>query len=227
MRGDSPGAISEIDAELMFAQMRGDSPVRVRHFIAVGKFAPHAWGFTRVPIAPPDAELVRPTFVGVHLAKLASRGLCERSPHARGGLRCSSQSARTACLFAPRAWGFASRVASGLSGDFLQETAIRYTICSMAFRFIHTADWQIGKVVRFLGGAEMGGLQLARLEAITRVGNLADEHDVRHILVAGDVYDHATPCLRPRNSLSPHATPGRRAHEGSRLCTVAPVAGES
>ena len=71
----------------------------------------------------------------------------------------------------------------------------------MAFRFIHTADWQIGKVFRFVDSTEMGGLQLARLEAITRIGNLAHEHDVRHVVVAGDVYDHATPSLHTRNQV--------------------------
>ena len=71
----------------------------------------------------------------------------------------------------------------------------------MAFRFIHTADWQIGKVFRFVDGAEMGGLQLARLEAITLIGKLADEHHVRHVLVAGDVYDHATPSTHARNQV--------------------------
>ena len=71
----------------------------------------------------------------------------------------------------------------------------------MAFRFIHTADWQIGKVFRFVDGTEMGGLQLARLEAITRIGELANEHQVRHVLVAGDVYDHATPSPHTRNQV--------------------------
>ena len=71
----------------------------------------------------------------------------------------------------------------------------------MAFRFIHTADWQIGKVFRFVDGATMGGLQLARLDAITRIGKLALEHHVRHVLVAGDVYDHATPSPRSRNQV--------------------------
>ena len=71
----------------------------------------------------------------------------------------------------------------------------------MAFRFIHTADWQIGKVFRYVDVAEMGGLQLARLEAITSIGNLTDEHNVRHVMVAGDVYDHATPSLRTRNQV--------------------------
>ena len=71
----------------------------------------------------------------------------------------------------------------------------------MTFRFIHTADWQIGKVFRFVDGAEMGGLQLARLEAITRIGELAEEHNVSHVLVAGDIYDHATPSPRTRNQV--------------------------
>ena len=67
------------------------------------------------------------------------------------------------------------------------------------FRFIHTADWQIGKVFRFADDAAMGGLQLARLDAITRIGKLAEEHEVPQVLVAGDVYDHATPSRRSRN----------------------------
>ena len=71
----------------------------------------------------------------------------------------------------------------------------------MAFRFIHSADWQIGKVFRFVDGAEMGGLQLARLEAITCIGKLADERDVSHVLVAGDVYDHAAPSPHTRNQV--------------------------
>ena len=69
----------------------------------------------------------------------------------------------------------------------------------MAFRFIHTADWQIGKVFRFVDNAAMGGLQLARLEAITRIGEHALEHDARHVLVAGDVYEHETPSPYSRN----------------------------
>ena len=71
----------------------------------------------------------------------------------------------------------------------------------MPFRFIHTADWQIGKVFRFVDDAAMGGLQLARLEAITRIGNLASEYNVRHVLVAGDVYDHGTPSTHSRNQV--------------------------
>ena len=71
----------------------------------------------------------------------------------------------------------------------------------MPFRFIHTADWQIGKVFRFVDDAAMGGLQLARLEAITRIGKLAEEHHARHVLIAGDLYDHATPSPLTRNQV--------------------------
>ena len=56
-------------------------------------------------------------------------------------------------------------------------------------RLIHSSDWQIGKVFRFVGNATMGLLQEARLGAITRLGDLAVDHGVRHVLVAGDVYD--------------------------------------
>ena len=71
----------------------------------------------------------------------------------------------------------------------------------MGFRFIHTADWQIGKVFRFVDDAAMGGLQLARLDAVTRIGELAHEHRVPHVLVAGDVWDHAAPATLSRNQV--------------------------
>ncbi len=59
----------------------------------------------------------------------------------------------------------------------------------MTTKLIHTSDWQIGKVFRFVDNATMGLLQEARLRAVTRIGELAREHDARHVLVAGDVYD--------------------------------------
>jgi DNA repair exonuclease SbcCD nuclease subunit len=59
-------------------------------------------------------------------------------------------------------------------------------------RLIHTADWQIGKVFRFVDQATMGVLQEARLEAISTIGRLATEHAAPTVLVAGDIYDVAT-----------------------------------
>lgn len=71
----------------------------------------------------------------------------------------------------------------------------------MSIKLIHTSDWQIGKVFRFLDSATMGLLQEARLGAITRLGELADAHGARHILVAGDVYDMEA--LSPRSINQP------------------------
>lgn len=59
----------------------------------------------------------------------------------------------------------------------------------MPIRLIHTSDWQIGKVFRFLDGATMGVVQEARLAAITRIGGEAKALGAGHVLVAGDVYD--------------------------------------
>jgi DNA repair exonuclease SbcCD nuclease subunit len=71
----------------------------------------------------------------------------------------------------------------------------------MTIKLIHTSDWQIGKVFRYLDNAAMGLLQEARLRAITRIGDFAGEHGVRHILVAGDVFDMEA--LSPRSLNQP------------------------
>ncbi len=71
----------------------------------------------------------------------------------------------------------------------------------MRLRFIHSSDWQIGKVYRFVDDGTMGLLQEARLAAITRLGELAVEHGAGHILVAGDVYDMEA--LSPRSLNQP------------------------
>jgi DNA repair exonuclease SbcCD nuclease subunit len=71
----------------------------------------------------------------------------------------------------------------------------------VSIKLIHTSDWQIGKVFRFLDNANMGLLQDARLRAITRLGELAGVHEARHVLVAGDVYDMEA--LSPRSINQP------------------------
>lgn len=59
-------------------------------------------------------------------------------------------------------------------------------------KFIHAADWQIGKVFKQFGAKEEA-LRQARLIAIENIGALAKTHGVRHVLVAGDVYDNEAP----------------------------------
>lgn len=71
----------------------------------------------------------------------------------------------------------------------------------MAVTFIHSSDWHIGKVFRFVDDATMGLLQEARLDAIARLGALAKDHGASHVVVAGDVYDE--PALLPRSLNQP------------------------
>jgi DNA repair exonuclease SbcCD nuclease subunit len=71
----------------------------------------------------------------------------------------------------------------------------------MTVKLIHTSDWQIGKVFRFVDSAAMGLLQDARLRAISRLGELALMHGAAHVLVAGDVYDMEA--LSPRSVNQP------------------------
>ena len=59
-------------------------------------------------------------------------------------------------------------------------------------RFVHSADWQIGKVFKHFGVKEEP-LRQARLAAIERLGELARAHGAGHVLVAGDVYDSEAP----------------------------------
>lgn len=59
----------------------------------------------------------------------------------------------------------------------------------MSIRIIHTSDWQIGKVFRFVDDGTMGLLQEARLAAIARLGEQAVKNGAGHVLVAGDVFD--------------------------------------
>ncbi len=70
----------------------------------------------------------------------------------------------------------------------------------MTLRLIHTSDWQIGKVFRFVDIETMGLLQEARLRTIARLGELAGKHAASHVLVAGDVCDMEALSPRSLNS---------------------------
>jgi DNA repair exonuclease SbcCD nuclease subunit len=59
----------------------------------------------------------------------------------------------------------------------------------MTLRLLHTADWQLGKLFHNLPGEVAALLRDARCEAIRRIAELATQHDVAAILVAGDVFD--------------------------------------
>lgn len=59
----------------------------------------------------------------------------------------------------------------------------------MAFRFIHTADWQLGKPFANFPPDLAGELAAARFDAIRRIAAVAAERQAEHVLVAGDVFD--------------------------------------
>ncbi len=67
-------------------------------------------------------------------------------------------------------------------------------------RFIHSADWQIGKPYKQFGDKE-SVLRLARLNVIETIGKLAIKEGVAHVVVAGDVYDSEAP--NPRSLREP------------------------
>lgn len=66
----------------------------------------------------------------------------------------------------------------------------------MTFRFIHTADWQIGAPFGAFEAELAARLTDARLSMIDKIGHLANENDVSHVFVAGDVWDSEQPSDR-------------------------------
>ena len=84
-------------------------------------------------------------------------------------------------------------------------------------RFIHSADWQIGKVYKQFGAKEES-LRQSRLAAIERLGALAVAHGARHVFVAGDIYDSEAPTpitlrapierMKPFSEVQWHLLPG-------------------
>ena len=59
-------------------------------------------------------------------------------------------------------------------------------------RFLHTADLQIGKPFNWAGGRAQAQLQEAREEAVSRIGEVAGEHEADFVLIAGDLFDDNT-----------------------------------
>ena len=56
-------------------------------------------------------------------------------------------------------------------------------------RFLHTADWQIGRAFNMVEGDAAALLRQARIDVIDRVGALAVAEDAAFVVVAGDVFD--------------------------------------
>jgi DNA repair exonuclease SbcCD nuclease subunit len=64
----------------------------------------------------------------------------------------------------------------------------------MPTRFLHTADWQLGKPYGTMEDAEKREpARLARLEVLDRIGELVRAEGARFVLVAGDLFDSLHP----------------------------------
>jgi hypothetical protein len=59
-------------------------------------------------------------------------------------------------------------------------------------KFLHTADWQIGRQFGRFDADDGAMLAAARLEAVARIAELADRRQVDAVLVAGDIFDAQT-----------------------------------
>ena len=59
----------------------------------------------------------------------------------------------------------------------------------MSFRFLHTADWQIGKPFGFVPGDAGGELRAQRIRTVRRIAELAQAQELDAVLVAGDAFD--------------------------------------
>lgn len=60
-------------------------------------------------------------------------------------------------------------------------------------KFVHTADWHIGRPFAAFDADLAGRLRQARLDAIDRIAEVARTEGAAHVLVAGDVWDQETP----------------------------------
>jgi DNA repair exonuclease SbcCD nuclease subunit len=60
-------------------------------------------------------------------------------------------------------------------------------------KFLHTADWQIGRLHTQFDTGDAVELANARIEGVRRIARMATEHGVDAVLVAGDVFDSQTP----------------------------------
>ncbi|AWB82137.1 DNA repair exonuclease [Corynebacterium yudongzhengii] len=57
-------------------------------------------------------------------------------------------------------------------------------------KFLHTSDLQLGMRRWFLSDEDQANFDAARLEALTTLGQLAEEHGAEFIVIAGDVFEH-------------------------------------
>jgi DNA repair exonuclease SbcCD nuclease subunit len=62
----------------------------------------------------------------------------------------------------------------------------------LSIKFIHSADWQLGKPFGSIEGDTAALLRQERFEVVKRIAALANERNVDAVIVAGDIFDSAT-----------------------------------
>lgn len=65
-----------------------------------------------------------------------------------------------------------------------------------SFRFLHCSDLHLGKRFGRLPEEVRAALQQARQQSISRLAAVARDHQARHVLIAGDMFDTETPSDR-------------------------------
>ncbi|RZU01391.1 DNA repair exonuclease SbcCD nuclease subunit [Kribbella rubisoli] len=56
--------------------------------------------------------------------------------------------------------------------------------------FLHSSDWQLGMMRRFLGPDGQARWGQARLDAVARIGEVAEQTGAAFVVVTGDVFEH-------------------------------------
>ncbi|MFV2089997.1 MAG: metallophosphoesterase [Pseudomonadales bacterium] len=56
-------------------------------------------------------------------------------------------------------------------------------------KILHTADWQLGLRLNFVGAEVAARLRAQRFDTVRRIGEIANEQSVDAVVVAGDVFD--------------------------------------
>jgi DNA repair exonuclease SbcCD nuclease subunit len=63
----------------------------------------------------------------------------------------------------------------------------------IVLKFLHTADWHLGRLFKNFGDESDKRLSRARLEAVKTLMLVAERHDVHAVLCAGDLFDTPNP----------------------------------
>ena len=63
----------------------------------------------------------------------------------------------------------------------------------VAFKLLHTADWHLGRRFQSFDEADQTRLMRARLDAVRRLLDLAQQYEVDAVLCAGDIFDGPRP----------------------------------